>query len=123
LTYTSAQQRGTWAAFYADLTQEKWKAYTDQHASLDWLYARVKESWDKLCAPYDLRSLSAEEELRLIASMGSKEKVQFYYERQLWKWSGVRDRLEQRAARWAMRDLKAEWKQRHRSNGGQTVKD
>jgi hypothetical protein len=55
--------------------------------------------------------------------MGSKEKVQFYYERQLWKWSGVRDRLEQRAARWAMRDLKAEWKQRHRSNGGQTVKD
>jgi enoyl-CoA hydratase/carnithine racemase len=117
LAYKSAQQRGTYAAFDEWLNQERWREYADRHASHDWLLDKAFQSWNKLCAPYDLRAMNPDEKLTLIMSMGSAEKVQRMYQHQLDKWTAIRDRLEERAARWAMKDLQAEWKQRHRSKG------
>jgi hypothetical protein len=123
LAYKSAQQRGTYAAFYEWLNQEKWREYADRHRSREWLYQRVGDCWKKLCLPYDLRNMSADDQLRLTLKMGGAEKVEIIFNHQRDKFMRILHRLESRAARWAMNDLKTEWKQRHRSNIRQKVKD
>ncbi len=117
LVYRSAQQRGTYAAFEEWLNQEKWQEYAERHPSREWLYTKVKQSWDRLCAPYDLQNMSFEEGLRLTVDMGGEKNVQIIFNQKRSQWSEIIARLEAQATRRTMNDLKAEWKQQHRSNG------
>lgn len=85
LSYKSAQQRGTEAAFYAWLDQAKWREYADRHPAHEQLPTDAK-------AAYDERASMLDFEIKL-------------------------RKLEENAAEWIMRDLKAEWKERNRSQG------
>jgi hypothetical protein len=120
LAYKSAQQRGTWAAFYEWLDQDdrkNWREYTETHPSHDWLYTEAGKEWDRLCAPYDTRKMGLAEHFALREKLGSEAAIQRVFERNRSEWSGILHNLETRAAQWAMDDLKAEWKKKHRSKG------
>jgi hypothetical protein len=56
------------------------------------------------------------EHFALREKLGSEAAIQRVFENKRSEWSGILHELEIRAAQWAMDDLKAEWKQRHRSN-------
>jgi hypothetical protein len=115
LAYKSAQQRGTWAAFYDWLNQERWREYADRHPSKAWLYEEVHAAYQKTCLPFDLREMEQARRLELLAELGNEEAIKRRFELQRMEWSGLISELETQAARWTMADLKVLWKRNNRS--------